>query len=55
MATWIQVGLGVVLVLILIIGYFTRLEIKLAKIMTDLSWIKKVLDSRSKPRKEIKG
>lgn len=55
MATWIQVGLGVVLVLMLIIGYFTRLEIKLAKIMNDLSWIKMVLDPRRKPREEKKG
>ena len=32
--------------------YFIRIESKLARIMTDLCWIKKVLDSRQKTRIE---
>ena len=32
--------------------YFVRIESKLARIMTDLCWIKKVLDSRQKTRIE---
>jgi len=35
-----------------LIIYFIRLESKLAKIMTDLCWIKKVLNSRSGPREK---
>lgn len=30
--------------------YFIRLESKLATILTDLTWIKLVLESRRKPR-----
>lgn len=32
------------------IWYFIRLESRLSKIMTDIAWIVKVLDSRRKPR-----
>ena len=32
--------------------YFIRLESRITKIMVDISWIKKVLNSRSPERKE---
>ncbi len=35
-----------------LVFYFICLETKLAQIKTDLTWIKKVLDSRRTPRKE---
>jgi hypothetical protein len=35
-----------------IVLYFIRIESKLARIVTDLCWIKKVLDSRQETRKK---
>lgn len=42
-------------VLIAAIIYFVRIEVRLAKISSDVGWIKKVLDSRRKPREEKNG
>lgn len=37
-------------VLIAIIIYFVRIEVRLTQISADIGWIKKVIDSRRTPR-----
>ena len=47
--------LAAIPVLIAAIIYFVRIEVRLTKISSDVGWIKKVIDSRRKPREEKNG
>lgn len=50
MTPWVEAGIYAAPVLGGIFLYLVRLESKLAKMSTDLEWLKKALDRRRRPR-----